>query len=519
MVDELFWADAEALEVIKSRGKKSSYVCSAGITPSGPKHIGNFREIITVDMIVKALRDSGKNVKFLYVWDSYDRFRKVPADVPNNKFELMKNEIGKPVCDVIDPWGCHSSWAEHWMTKLEHEIALTGIKPDYIRQHDLYRQGVYANSIKQALVKRDVIINNLNKYRKEPLDANWYPIIVYCERCSKDLPQITSYDGKYSLSYKCPCGHSNTIDFRKKGIVKLRWRVDWPMRWAYYGVDFEPAGKDHMVEGSSRTTGELVVKDVYNKEPPYAFMYGLVRSKGGEGKMSASHGNVIFVSDALAVYFAPVMRYIFMGNRANKDFAISFDEDVIKIYEDFYQCERAYYGKTDLADKRVNQLKRVYEFCVEKPAKKMPVQLSFRTAALVIQTADKSEWLAKIKEFYKITKTDEPRVKSVLNCAEHWIKYYAPEEYKIIINDKAPKIKLSPTIKKAVIELGKKLLDKKRSEDELTKIIFDIAKPVGIKEFFTACYQLILSKDKGPKLAPFIISADQKRIGELLVSA
>ncbi len=516
MSEELFWSDKQAKKVIKERGLKKEYICAAGITPSGPKHIGNFREIITVDLIHKSLKKLGNKSRFLYFWDSYDRLRKIPSEVPRSKVELMKKEIGKPVSKAIDPWGCHKSWAEHWMDKLTKEVAMTGIKPEYIKQHELYEKGFYAEDIKKTLNNKEKIINILNKYRKEPLSNEWEPVMIYCEKCNKDTTRLLKYDGNYEIIYECECGYKSTIDFRKKGIIKLRWRADWPMRWAHYGVDFEPAGKEHMVMGSSRTTGEQIVKEVYGSKPPYGFMYGLVRRKGGEGKMSASKGNVIFVTDALKIYLPEVLRFIFISNRATKDFPITFDEDVLKIYEDFYQAERAYYDKSNKLSKRSLNLKRVYELCVNKPLKKMPIQLSFRTAALIVQIAPEKEWLNRVKGLMNVTKQSENRLKQLLTLAKNWVDNYAPEQYIINLNEKPPRIDLVPLVKKSLKELGKKLLTKKYTVDELNELIFKLARPVGMKEFFTTAYKVIISRNKGPKLAQFIISADQKKIGKLL---
>ncbi|WP_315329411.1 class I tRNA ligase family protein, partial [Treponema socranskii] len=77
------WADRVADTIVSERGERDLYTCASGITPSGTVHIGNFREIITVDLVVRALRDRGKNVRFIYSWDDYDVFRKVPANMPN----------------------------------------------------------------------------------------------------------------------------------------------------------------------------------------------------------------------------------------------------------------------------------------------------------------------------------------------------------------------------------------------------------------------------------------------------
>ena len=44
--------------------------------------------------------------------------------------------------------------------------------------------------------------------------------------------------------YECACGHKGTFDFTKDFNCKLAWKIDWPMRWMYEGVDFEPGGKE-----------------------------------------------------------------------------------------------------------------------------------------------------------------------------------------------------------------------------------------------------------------------------------
>ena len=94
------WADQQAERIIKQKGDLDLYTCASGITPSGTVHIGNFREIITVDLIVRALRDRGKNVRFIYSWDDYDVFRKVPGNMP--KPEVLQNYLRYPITMVPD---------------------------------------------------------------------------------------------------------------------------------------------------------------------------------------------------------------------------------------------------------------------------------------------------------------------------------------------------------------------------------------------------------------------------------
>ena len=82
------WADVTAMKILKSKEEKNKYVLASGITPSGQVHIGNFREVITTELVCRALRDLGKEVRLIYSWDNFDTFRKVPQNLPDpKKFE------------------------------------------------------------------------------------------------------------------------------------------------------------------------------------------------------------------------------------------------------------------------------------------------------------------------------------------------------------------------------------------------------------------------------------------------
>src|SRR3989344_4700414 len=102
------WADQKADEIIAKWGNLKEYVCASGISPSGHIHIGNFREIITTDLVVRALKEKGKKVRFIYSWDDYDRFRKTPANIKAD----LNRYIGVPYSDIPDPFNCHKSYAE-----------------------------------------------------------------------------------------------------------------------------------------------------------------------------------------------------------------------------------------------------------------------------------------------------------------------------------------------------------------------------------------------------------------------
>ena len=60
------WTEQVADRVIHEKGDKQEYTVAAGITPSGTIHIGNFREIIAVELVKRALEKKGKKVRFIY---------------------------------------------------------------------------------------------------------------------------------------------------------------------------------------------------------------------------------------------------------------------------------------------------------------------------------------------------------------------------------------------------------------------------------------------------------------------
>ena len=153
--ESMHWADQTARRIILQKGDKEKYVCASGITPSGVVHIGNFREIITVDLVVRALKDLNKDVRFIYSWDDYDVFRKVPIDMPNQ--EMLKANLRKPIFDVPDPFGTAENYARHHELDVENDVVKVGISPEFIYQEKKYRACEYAEGIRTALRNKSKI--------------------------------------------------------------------------------------------------------------------------------------------------------------------------------------------------------------------------------------------------------------------------------------------------------------------------------------------------------------------------
>ena len=526
------WADEAAAKIIFEKGEKDLYTCASGITPSGTVHIGNFREIISVDLVAQALRDMGKKVRFIYSWDDYDVFRKVPKNMP--KQQELENCLRSPITMVPDPWERDSSYARHHEVDVESALPKVGIFPEYVYQAERYRSSRYAQGIRKALEKRDALKEILDKFRDEDhkIQGEWWPVSVFCEKCNKDETDIEGWDGDWGLSYKCnKCGNKETLDIRKAKGIKLSWRIDWPMRWEYEKVDFEPAGKDHHSQGGSFDTARHVCKDVYDWDAPITFRYDFIGTKGLPGKMSSSSGNVITLDDVLNVYTPEVARYLFAGTRPNTEFTISFDLDVIKIYEDYDKTERIAWkiepAKDDAAyqkELRIYELSQVSEDGKTKRLEDRikPYQVPFRHLCNLIQIADGDieKTLADISaNDGNLQKEQIPALKTRAERAKYWVENCAPEEFrfKLLAEGSAVNSSFSETEKNAVrILRDDVILNIETFSDDKTcsSAIYAAAEKAGVdgKALFTAAYHALIGKDQGPRLANFLRSIDKQRL-------
>jgi lysyl-tRNA synthetase class 1 len=539
------WADEAAAKIIFEKGEKELYTCASGITPSGTVHIGNFREIISVELVARALRDMGKKVRFIYSWDDYDVFRKVPKNMP--KQDDLEKYLRFPITMVPDPWERDSNYARHHEVDVENTLPKVGIFPEFIYQAERYRSSRYAQGIRKALEKRDTLKEILDKFRDEDhkIQGEWWPVSVFCEKCNKDETEIESWDGDWGLSYRCnACGNYEKLDIRSAKGIKLSWRIDWPMRWEYEKVDFEPAGKDHHSHGGSFDTARHVCNDVYGWDAPVTFRYDFIGTKGLPGKMSSSSGNVITIEDVLRVYTPETARYLFAGTRPNTEFTISFDLDVIKIYEDYDKTERIAWKIETAKDEAAYQKeRRIYELSqISADGKtprfedrKPPYQIPFRHLCNLIQIADGDieKTLADLAANDSNLKKEQiPALKARAVCAKYWVENCAPEDFRFRLLPEGGAASLPQEERgklRSLSELEKNAIRILR-DDVICKIeefaddktcaaaIYVAAEKAGLdgKAMFGAAYQALIGKDQGPRLANFLRVIEKQRLLDIL---
>lgn len=535
VADELFdrpethWSDVIAERVLQSFPDEELYTCAAGISPSGIVHFGNFRDVMTSVGVANALKVRGKNVRVLFSWDNFDRFRKVPAGVDL----AWVAHIGKPLTAIPDPTGEYGSYAERFQTEFEASMKELGIELVYRNQTVEYTGGHYADRVIHAMKNRrrigEILFENMSEIgiEKKQLDREeylneYYPIAVYSRFTGKDSTKVLSYDGEHTIVYRClETEQEETLDLTKDFCVKLAWKADWPMRWGVEKVHFEPGGKDHASPGSSFDVGAVVAREIFNIEPPVFTGYEFVGIQGLGGKMSGSKGNAISPRQLLEIYEPALLKWLYTRKQPRQAFTLAFDTELYRQYDEYDRaCAAKAAGTLAAHEVRALEIAQDGSDAFVNP-------IPFKQAVALGQIL---QWDAqKVLEISQALGQEYAPASLVrLEKARAWLETYNPGEV----------IKLLPEVnsayRDALTDEDRVQLDALReflvaNPDapiaELETRVYDIPKKpeftqkensVLQRTFFKHVYNMLIGADAGPRLSTFLWAADRKRVLELL---
>ncbi|PRH79468.1 lysine--tRNA ligase [Streptomyces solincola] len=575
---ETDWVSRFADEVIaesERRAPGKPVVVASGLSPSGPIHLGNLREVMTPHLVADEVRRRGYEVRHLISWDDYDRYRKVPGGVAGVD-ESWAEHIGKPLTSVPAPAGSpHPNWSEHFKSAMTASLAELGVEFDGISQTAQYTSGAYREQILHAMRHRGEIDAILDRYRtkdkatgqpkkaqakqqQKPVEdaeleaaegsgaaaeddgsggaGGYYPYKPYCGSCGKDLTTVTAYDDETTeLTYSCVCGFTETVKLSEFDRGKLVWKVDWPMRWAYEGVVFEPSGVDHSSPGSSFVVGGQIVREVFDGVQPIGPMYAFV-GISGMAKMSSSRGGVPTPADALKIMEAPLLRWLYARRRPNQSFKIAFDQEIQRLYDEWDKLEAKVADGSVLPADAAAHSRAVRTAGGELP--RTPRPLPYRTLASVADITGGQEEqtlriLSELDPADPLTSLDAVRPR--LDRAESWISTQVPADQRTVVRTE-PDAELLGSLDEQGRESLRLLLeglDSHWSLDGLTTLVYGVpkvmagldpqAKPTpelktAQRTFFALLYRLLVGRDTGPRLPTLLLAVGADRVRALLAA-
>ena len=527
----MHWSEEIAEQLIKRDPNKEEYVCAAGVSPSGSVHIGNFRDIATPLFVVKALQRKGKKARLIISWDEYDRCRKIPANVQAVVGDSYDKYIGCPYVDIPDPFGCHENYAKHFEEEFLKGIEPFGIELDCKYQAEMYRSGKYTADIIESLQKREEIFEILDSFKtKDPSKtpeelkaehdaekAAYYPVSIFCPECKTDFTTITSLSEDCTKAeYTCRCGHHGSFDFLTNFNCKLGWKIDWPMRWRYEKVDFEPGGKDHAAPTGSYNNSKVISKKIFNHEAPLFQGYEFIGIKGMTGKMSSSSGLNLTPETLLKIYQPEVLLWLYSKTEPTKAFDICFDDGILRQYFEYDKM------LTEVRAGTANEFTETVMYNTEVPGREVetvPMGLLVQLGSVVNFNEDMLETV-----FEKIgTPYKREQFGDRLQRAKFWLEQCAPDQVNKLRTLRNWDVynTLCEEEKREIEMLHAFLSTDGYTLDDLNAELYAIPKRVygeghtdkELKSFqgafFKNVYKLLIDRERGPRLYLFLYAINK----------
>jgi lysyl-tRNA synthetase, class I len=545
------WEDALADEVIAARAERDEsgpIVCASGISPSGPIHLGNLREVFTTHLVAEALRRRGEDVVHLHSWDDYDRFRKVPAGV-DTSFERY---IGRPLASIPDPTRPHGegSYAEHFMDELRASLHVLGIRMTERRQSELYPAGTYNRGIRKAMDQRlhvfDVLAGQQTAGRHErsaeERRREYYPFKPFCTECGRDDTRVVAYRDEVVV-WECRHGHAGEMSLADGAEIsgKLVWKVDWPMRWAHERVAFEPAGEDHHAPTASFTVGRVIIADLYGGHAPDTTVYSFVSLAGMGGKMSGSVGGAPIPATALDVLEPAILRWLYVRRLPRQSFQIDLSPKAVqRLYDEWDRLEASVGAGEATANEVAIHRESTESSAGEVERTARPVSFRLLASVADLTQGDRAQ-IARIVAAHLGLEGGQAEPEALLaslqprlDCAIHYATELVPEGERTRVRtefDSGAFAALDPEMVDGLRQLADEM-GANWTIEGLTTLVYAIPKRMrGLspddppspevkqaqRAFFKAVYSLTVGADTGPRLPTLLLSIGAERARELLV--
>ncbi|TVR98666.1 MAG: lysine--tRNA ligase [Rhodospirillales bacterium] len=473
---------------------KGHVLFETGYGPSGLPHIGTFGEVARTTMVRNAYAlITGHPTRLLAFSDDMDGLRKVPDNVPGR--EAMARHLGKPLTAVPDPFGTHESFGAHNNARLRSFLDAFGFEYTFVSATECYRAGRFDAMLRRVLEHYDAITALILPTLGAERRATYSPFLPLCPRTGRVLqvPVIARDTGAGTIVYRDEDGTEVETPVTG-GRCKLQWKVDWAMRWAALGVDYEMYGKDLI---DSAKLSERICR-ILGSPPPMGFAYELFLDERGE-KISKSRGNGLAVEEWLA-YAPPESLALFMFQKPKAAKRLYFD--VIPRTVDDYLALLQKLPEQGPVERLANPVWHIHRG--EPPALEVAVSFSLLlNLASVCHTEDPQVlWHFITRYRPDVTPATAPLIDTLV---AHAIRYYR-DFVKPAKHYRPPQ----PAEALALKDLAETLraLPPDADAEAIQTEVYEVGKRHAcfpdLRAWFRGLYQMLLGQEDGPRMGSFI---------------
>ena len=525
------WIDKIAHDLISREnklGRDTKLIrVESGLGASGIPHIGSMGDAVRAYGVTLALQNLGYESELIAYSDDMDGLRKIPSGLPDS----LHKEIAKPVSEVSDPFGdCHASYGAHMSSLLLEGLDRVGVRYKFQSGTAAYKNNMLSKQI-------DTILRNSNRLGigiqamigqdKYNQTLPYFPICQNCHRlyvakAEKYFPE------EMKVAYSCMdtrignetikgcryVGESNI----NNGNGKLAWKVEFAARWQAFDIRFEAYGKDIM---DSVKVNDWVSSDILGYSHPLHLRYEMFLDKVGK-KISKSKGNVLTPQMWLE-YGTPESLLLLLYKRVTGTRHVSID-DIPSLMDEYDFYEDVFFGNAVEENQiKLAKIRGIYEYInhlkpSSSPSKHVPYRLLVQQALLFSADAERIDRIYGRLAKYGIAAEKNAIMTNKIGLASNWADDQGLQ------NDRRSELDLTQKDKDALRELIQALREFKGKENNndspkiLQSRIFDISRrnEIGIKEFFTILYRILVGADRGPRIGNYVLDLGIDRTCDLV---
>ena len=491
---------------------KGHVLFETGYGPSGLPHIGTFNEVLRTTMVRRAYATlSGIPTRLVAFSDDMDGLRKVPDNVPNQA--MLAEHLGIPLSRIPDPFGKYESYAHHNNAMLRDFLDRFGFDYEFLSASDHYGAGRFDDALRQVLARYDAIMAVMLPTLREERRRTYSPVLPIDPRSGivLQVPVEVVDPAAGTIRYTAPDGEAVTAS-ALGGQAKLQWKVDWAMRWAALGVDYEMAGKDLIdsVQQSSR------IVRILGARPPEGFNYEMFLDEHGE-KISKSKGNGLSLDQWLS--YGPPESLAYFAYREPKRAKQLHLGVIPRAIDDYWKSAADYLGQTP-AQQLGNPVHHIHDGAV--PTEPLPVTfgLLLNLVGVLRDTEPAVVW-----DYLRAYRPGvaHPALDALIG---HALTYHR-DHVAPTLQRRAP----TPDEADGLRALDARLDSISEPEGDLATALQNEVYEIGkafygqerLRDWFKALYETLLGSEQGPRMGSFIalygVANTRRLIAEALAKA